>query len=118
MLTIRKAQSDAFLKSQEEAFLMRMIKHLRENFTKEIEKNGIQENDLSLVISQGMENAHKYNITYESDMKLYMECIALLGMDFDNSIKYPRVNEILNRKNLSGEEKMEQISEFLTYELE
>lgn len=118
MLVIRKAQIEAFLKSQEDAFIERMVKYVKQNFTKEIAINGIQEDNLSLVIRSGMENAHKYNVTYESDMKLYIECMALLGIDFDVSEKYPRISEILNRKNLTGEEKMEQVSGFLTYELE
>jgi hypothetical protein len=117
MLVIRKEQSDAFLKSQEEAFIMRMVNHLREDFSEEIAKKGIQENDLSPVIRKSMENAQKYDVIYESDMKLYIECIALLGIDFDVSEKNPRINEILNRKDLTGEEKMEQISDYLTYEL-
>ena len=43
MLVIRKAQADAFLKWQEDAFVVRMEEHLRINFKKELSENGIPE---------------------------------------------------------------------------
>ena len=118
MLTIRKEQIEEILKNREEDFVERMVEHLKKNFSKEIAKNGLQVKDLNLVILNGIESANEYGIEYENDMILYIECIALLGLGFDTNNKYPQVIEILNRKDLSGNRKMDQINEFLTFELE
>lgn len=118
MLVIRKAQIDALLKSQEDAFVKRMAEHLKKNFEKEVLKLGIQADDLNLVIRKGLYNAYQYNIIYQRDLILYTECLAILGLDFDKSMRYPIVSEILNKKDLDGTEKMDNISEFLTFELD
>jgi hypothetical protein len=118
VLVIRKAQLDAFLKSQEDSFIRRMAEHLKKKFEKEISKHGIQTNDLNIIARKGLNSANKYNIIYEDDVTLYIECIAILGPDFDINMKYPEVSEILNKKDLDGTEKMDLISEFLTFELD
>jgi hypothetical protein len=118
MLTIRKEQIDELLKNKGEDFVERMEEHLKVNFSKELAKNSLQVKDLKLIILNSIENANEYNIEYENDMILYIECVALLGPGFDTNNKYPQVIEILNRKNLTGNEKMDQINEFLTFELE
>jgi hypothetical protein len=69
------------------------------------------------LIRKAIEDASNYKVVNENDVKLYIECIALLGPNFDRTNKLPQINDILNRKDLTGEEKMDHISEFLTFEL-
>lgn len=118
MLVIRKAQIEALLKSQEDSFIARMTDHLLRDFPKEISRFGIKENDLNLIIRKGLNSAYQYDITFENDMILYIECIAILGPDFDKNIKHYIVTEILTSRELNGSEKMDKISEYITFELD
>lgn len=118
MLTIRKSQIDEMLKNKEENFVDRMVEHIANNFSAEISKQGMNSKDLKPIIQRTLESSFEYNIEYENDVVLYIECIALLGEEFYINNKYPAVIEILNRNNLTGTEKMDQISEYITFELE
>lgn len=118
MLTIRKSQIEAFVKSQEDAFVKRMVDHLQKDFPAEITNKEILEKDLPHLVRNGLYSAYRYGIKYEDDVKLYIECIALLGPEFDTCEKFPQVREILNREDLDGEDKMDEISDFLTFGLE
>lgn|GEM_PF-1460719 len=117
MLVIRKTQIEALLKSQEDSFIDRMKVHLRSEFPKEISGFGIKDKDLEMIIRKGLTDAYQYRIIYENDLILYIECIAVLGPDFDKKAKYPAVIEILNRDDLDGSAKMDKLSDYLTFEL-
>lgn len=118
MLLIRKAQIEALLKSQEDSFISHMKDHLLRNFQKEISKLGIKENALNHIIRNELNNAYKYDIIFENDMILYIECFAILGPDFDRNMKHQIVTEILNSKELDSSEKMDKIGEYITFELD
>lgn len=117
MLIIRKEQIDAFLKSQEDAFINKMVNHVKENFRNDLQKNEIREDELENIIRVGLGNGYHYGIIYEGDMNFFIECIAILGPGFDRNEKYPKIAEILNNKDIAGSDKMDQISDFLTFEL-
>ncbi|MBW6459075.1 MAG: hypothetical protein K0B08_00745 [Bacteroidales bacterium] len=106
-----------FLKSQEDAFINKMVKHLKENFRNDLQKNEIRENELENLIRIGLGNGYRYGIIYEDDMSFFLECTAILGPGFDKNEKYPKIAEILNNKDLAGSDKIDQISDFLTFEL-
>ncbi|MCD4665467.1 MAG: hypothetical protein K8R68_09350, partial [Bacteroidales bacterium] len=114
MLTIRKNQIEELEKVQEEKFIDRMVNHLKTNFSKELDNKDIQVKDIRQLIIKAIDDAKKYNVLNESDVRLYIECIALLGPNFDRTNKFPQINDILNRINLTGEEKMDLVSELLT----
>ena len=117
MLTIRKQQIEAMERIPLEDFIDRMVNHLQEDFSVEIKDKDIQKKELRPLVSEAIDIAEHYGIIYESDLRLFIECIALLGPNFDRTNKFPKVNDILNRLDLNGEKKMDKISEFLTFEL-
>ena len=117
MLSIRKEQIEVLERVQEEKFIDQMENHLKTNFSKELGDKEIQINEIRQLIRKAIEDASNYKVVNENDVKLYIECIALLGLNFDQTNKFPKINDILNRKEFSGEEKMDRISEILTFEL-
>jgi len=98
-------------------FVDKMEEHLNLGFPKEMEDKGIKAEDIRPLIMSAIASAEKYDVVNESDVQLFIECIPLLGPGFDKTNKLPFVNDVLNRTDISGEEKMELINDFLTFEL-
>jgi hypothetical protein len=115
MLTIRKSQIEELAKSKQAYFVKRMVSHLKQNFSRQLTLNNIPEEDLSTIVIKGIEKAAYFNVINEGDIRLYLECMALLGPGFDKSERHPWAGEILNQAGLTGEEKMDRISEHLTF---
>jgi hypothetical protein len=117
-LRIRQAQMEAFSKSQEDAFVARMVRHLRDDFPEAIATQGLKEQELEPLVRQGMAEAEKYHVIYEDDIESYLECMILLGPRFDQDKRFSWADEILRRSDLDGEEKMRKIDEHLASVLE
>jgi len=117
-MRIRKEQIEAFSESLKEAYVVRMAAHLRDDFPEQLESQGLQEDDLEPLVRQGMADAEKYGVVYESDVQLYLECLVLLGPKFDRDRKYPWARQTLRRKDLDGAAKMDEIEQYLVFELE
>jgi len=117
MLTIRKEQVEVLESVQKDLFVDKMEDHLNSVFSKEIKDKGIKSEDIRPLIEAAIGTAQKYDVLNEDDIQLFIECIPLLGPEFDTTNKLPFINDTLNRTDISGEEKMEMINDFLTFEL-
>ncbi len=116
MLVIREEQMKVFQASMLKKFEDKMVIHLRSNFSKEIE-NTIAHN-LRVIVRAGIENAAKYDVTTEDDIRCYLEYMAIYGPDFDTNPKTSWAGDILRLKSIDGAEKMDRISEYDLFQMQ
>lgn len=112
-MVIRPAQIAALHDSLERAFVSRMLVHLSSGFGSHIETLGLDHLSLEEMIRRGIANAREYRVVEESDIELYLECMVLLGPDFDRRI--PWCAAALQDVALSGAQKMDSINEYLLF---
>ncbi len=117
-MRIQDQQIEVFARDQREAFVQRMVVHLRDDFRRERQARGIRDADLELFVQRGMEKAAKYRVMYEDDVQLYLECMCMLGPDFDCDPQFPWAEEVLKTTYYDGETKMDELREYLIFALE
>ena len=89
VFTIRKQHMDAFSRSVDDAFIQRLVRHLRDNFPGQVADRGLGPKDLEPLARRGLANARKYGLVAERDIRMYVELMVLLGPNFDEDPKLP-----------------------------
>jgi hypothetical protein len=117
MITLGKKQMMAFSEQRLHSFVKRMVYLLQHEFIKEINVLKLNNNDLEIMVFQGIMTAEKYHIIQEYDLELYLQCMLLLNPKFDNDFNFPWATTILNNNSLSGNQKMDQINNYLLFSL-
>ena len=84
-----------------------MVVHLRANFPDH--KVTSDEPGLRSLIGTGVERAAGYDITYEDDVRRYLDYMLTLSPDFDTNPATSWAGQILRRKGASGAQKMQRI---------
>ncbi len=100
------------------AFILECKNILKSKFENGFEKINVKKQDEDLIITNGIKDARSYGVTLKEDIVLYLECILLLGVNFDKKkgeMDWP--NKILTNQDLSGESKMNHIHENLIYSI-
>mgnify|MGYP001817247720 FL=1 len=115
MLRIRQEQYEILARYCEHDFVERLVKHLLGDFGAEIGAFQLDESELRPLLCEHIERARKYGVRKELDLTTFIECIALLGPDFDLDIGCPFAYTTLNRTEIDGTEKMNEISEYLVF---
>ncbi|MCG8550298.1 MAG: hypothetical protein MI799_07845 [Desulfobacterales bacterium] len=106
---------EALAKVSRETFIKRMVAHLESAYSKELrEQVGLIQNPQNFV-RDGVKKATLYDISYEHDVQLYLECMVELGPNFDTDSDIPWASKILQNRNLTGEDKMNAIEEHLIF---
>ena len=115
-MVIRKQQMDAFEDEMLARFMARMATHPRVTFPQELASLGLlTDEDVLDLIRRGLEAAQQYGVTNEGDVERYVECMVILGPQFDSEERFPWAKEILDRQNIDGESKMDRIDEYLIF---
>lgn len=109
MLKIKKEQMQAFSRSMEEAFALRMVRHLLTRFPTDVARHGFQEYSLRVLVLRGIEEAKAFGVTAERDVRLYLECMIMFGPLFTCDPFLPWAARILGDRALSGTKKMDMI---------
>lgn len=117
-MEIRDAQLETLAANQMRRFVDGMVIHLRDDFRSERQRHGVSDTCLPDLVRSGIEDAARYGVTYEDDVQLYLECLAMLGPEFDRDPTIPWAGEILRADYLDGETKMSEIHEHLLFNLE
>jgi hypothetical protein len=115
MLVIRKEQMAVLSKSMEDRFVQKMVDHLCTDFAPQITALGLSEERLRLAICQHIATARQHDVRMQGDLTTYVECIALLGPQFDTNGRHEFVRQILHRDALDGSEKMDLVREYLVF---
>lgn len=114
-MLLKKSQLLAFDEVLQKAFVDRCLNHLAKKFPDGFRRIRVEAGKESLVVADALKKAQTYGIKYENDLFFYLECMMLLGQDFDtdNGLAWP--NKILTDESLSGIQKINMISDYLTY---
>ncbi|HEV2763855.1 MAG TPA: hypothetical protein VGV38_12815 [Pyrinomonadaceae bacterium] len=110
-LVIRPQQLGAFRTAAQADYVRRMVEHLRTNFPEECRARGYDPESLHAHVSRAVVEAERYGVREEADLQLYLECLALLGPDFDREVDWAA--DALNRPDLDGTAKMDAIHDHL-----
>lgn len=97
MLQIREEHDAAFREEALIDYQDRMLMHLERFFPEHCEALG--EENTRLLIEHGIERAATYDIVSERDVCLFIDLMLALGVDFDESDKYPWARELLTDEN-------------------
>lgn len=114
-LRIRNEQISVFTRQFESRFAKRMARHLKDTFPKEVEKQELTEEKLEKLATDGLSFARRYGVANEGDVVRYIECMVILGPQFDSDERFPWAGEALRNADLDGETKMDRIDDHLVF---
>jgi hypothetical protein len=117
LFRIREKQVEAFSRVLEDQFAVRTAAHLRKAFPAEVEKQGLDDDALKQLALRGLAAARRHGVVNQADVERYVECMLILGHDFDADPRFPWAGRILARADLDGESKMDQIDDFLIFDV-
>ena len=115
-MVIRTAQVNAFKEAQRERFVNRMTLHLQNHFADDLKRRGLGEAEVKPVVRTSLDRADALGLTREDHLQLFVECIPLLGEDFDSTNAV--VRDLLNDPELDLNGKMVELSHFLLFGLD
>ena len=118
MFVIRKQQVQALSAGRMDAFVGRLVRHLRDDFPQYLRAHALPEENLEPMVRTGLKEAEQYGVIYESDVERYIECMAMLGPAFPRDSTFPWAGETLRRHDLDGRAKMDLISDHVAFEVE
>lgn len=104
MLTIRREQFQAFEQASRERFVDRGAQHVETALParyRELGREQVRES-----VRQAMQKADRYGITQEYDVLRLLNCMYVLGFDFDTDRRYPWASETLLDTRLKSGPKM------------
>lgn len=115
LLTISNAQiADLSL----HAFATVLGTRLHIEFPKKIIQQYETDTDLDHLILLWIKEARTFGVVNQADVDLFVRCKLIFGGDFPHSQKTQWAAEILRRKDLDGEGKMDLLSEYMLFGLE
>ena len=91
------------------------LKKIKNKFPDGFAKAGVELTAEEETVCKAIKEAKTYGIMLQNDLLLYLECLILLGLDFNTNEKLGWPLQILNDASLKGEEKMNLISENLVF---
>ena len=98
---LRTFRQDSFVEYQ-----MELKEHLKSKFDRQIESHGLDNDDLSQLILNGIDRARMYGIRTRFDVRRFIEYMLLLDPDFDLNPDYQWAGRIIFTNNITGREKM------------
>ncbi len=110
MLTIRKKQMDVLSQYLLNQFSYRMELHLTKRYS--VQTKEMDDGQLRELIVKGIEEAEKYDVTDENDVKRFLEYLVEYGCDFGHSAETMWADQFLNDEELTGTEKMNKIDNY------
>ena len=99
----------ALQEQQIEQFVMQTIMRWRSRFPESFKALEVSTPNLSPLIHDAIDRAEKYGVIGEADVELFLDCICLLGNNFDHNGTFPWVEEILRETEIDGTIKMDQM---------
>ena len=114
-MKIRKEQMEEVAQRQEEEYAVRMTRLLCERFPKQRSIHRIRDDDVLALVRRGMAQARDYGIIYEDDIQTYLECMVVLGPQFEQRQQHPFVGDLLRDRSLGSSHKARQLRQYLTF---
>lgn len=114
-MIIRSTQMKALEAALEDSFVGRMVLHLRQDFQEDLRSQRLAGVDLEPTVRAALNRADALGLTREDYLRMFVECIAILGPQFDSDNAV--VRDILNAPDLSVDEKMGELNNYLLFGL-
>lgn len=115
MLAIRQEQMEVFRGEMLAQFDGEMIEQLRARFP--TQTGQMSDASLQELIKLGRARARRYQVKAAKDVRRFIECMVAHGKNFDRDPATAWAGQILNRKNLTGGQKMNAISDYELFKL-
>lgn len=116
MLVIRKAQMEAFRKTMQYSFAVRMAKHVKLNYPSLVDSLG--EDGITRLVNYGMGKCDKYGIEMEVDVTFYIVLMCEYSEDFEETPSMEWARAILENTHFSGSLKIKTIGRYLAIKAE
>ena len=112
MLKIREEQLGLIGQAFEQQFVQEMVEHLDENFREPLAARDITEDDLEDFVNQGIAKARDFGFDAYVDTRVFLECMVLLGPDFDEDSRpeLDWVRAVLRNDEMKPAEKAEALN--------
>lgn len=104
---ISSAHLEAFSEQQRRRFEDEMIAHLRGAYPDETAD--MSEAALCELVQEGIQKAKSYHVILERDVARYIKFMVEMSPDFDESEKTPWAKQILTRRMMTAQAKLDQI---------
>lgn len=104
MFVIRDAVWADLAEAARADFMVRMRAHLKEFFPERLARASTEQ--ITRFIERQISRAEQYGIITEIEVARYIDLAIVLGPDFDTGYRHPWAKEILNRRELSAEQKL------------
>lgn len=104
-----------FAKTARADFAERMVKHIENDFQPAVQKFGWSRDQLARVVEYGIQRAARHGVDGEKDVELFIDCMVLLGGNFDSDPATAWAGATLQRRDLTGTEKMAIIHDHLLF---
>ncbi len=115
-MVIRSEQFSALEQAHRQSYVVSNAARLRRDFPEELRQRGIDSPQLEVLVRQAIADAAQYGVDAGEDLRLYLDCIALLGPGFDRAVGWAA--RILGRDDVDGGQKMGEINDYLIFGLE
>jgi hypothetical protein len=110
MLTIRREQLEALRKVDVKRFEREMMQHLRSRFRPQV--STLSDDELENLIQNAVVRAASHDVTLEGDVRRFLECVAIYGIDFDVNPQHAWAGKILCHDDSDGTTKMNMIADY------
>lgn len=109
-MKLRREQEDALALSRISDFTDRMVRHLWADLRSYCQRQGLGEEDLDPFVSRGIAGAVEYGLMSEGGIQQYLDCMAILGPDFDRDKEHAWAGEILRNPDMPASEKIQSLA--------
>jgi hypothetical protein len=110
MLKIRHEQLEVLNQVAFEHFILRMVDHLISTFPEHFDS--VDDEDIYSFVNNGVERAKTHGIEGEYDIQRFLECCTVYGENFGEAPESQWAKPFLERADLDGTEKMDQINDY------
>ena len=113
MLDISQSQLDHFSMVLYDRYVERMVLMLKKDFPYSFAS--FPNAELRGTVRGALQKAKQFKLNKESDLTLFVRCLALLGIRFYDNPKHCWTRNILESGSLSGKEKMDLIHDHIVF---
>lgn len=115
MLIIRDQQLAILKRSFFDEIVRDAMDHLGRRFDAAVVLGALDDVAFYVFVRDGIKTAHRYGIMHRNDVLFYLECMVLLGRNFDTDVAHEWAAEILTDPALTGIEKVHLMSDHLVF---
>jgi hypothetical protein len=115
VLPVSDDQLTAMARARDTRFVTRLTERLGRRFPGRMASFGVEREAEEPFVAALVNRARGYGIRYEADIALYLDAAMTLGPQFDTDPMHPEIATVLSNPELTGDEKMDFVDEYLVF---